>query len=71
MPKEESLHAWFSETSAQQNGAALWTSTLDQEVRVTEVRSVQTPVSLWPDAQYIGRVRSFIAVDPPARARRR
>jgi len=55
-----SLHAWFSASSAETNGFAVYLSNLDQEVFVTEVREASTPYAKWPDAKYVGRVHTFL-----------
>lgn len=54
-----SLHAWYSAASAEANGFAVYLSTLDQEVFVTEVREESTPHAKWPGRE-VRRARPHV-----------
>jgi len=63
---KEAMYAFYSETSATQNGYAVYLNVSGDEVRVTDVGPKPSPndsaarKERWPDIEYLGRVESYV-----------
>ena len=54
------LHGWFSAKAAKLYGSAIYSTSTNKEVEVTEVTETDKPVGTWDDLKPIGPVLKYL-----------